>query len=132
MSDKTEIYEEVCPFCGKKRNVRVMTKDFWEEYRGNSWEETSYSNEYCNCTFGKMCKEKVEITPCCENCIFNKSGECTCENTCQHVSSFFDCPQRLKIKDTTKVCGNYKFNPDIFLDIIDIPEVGRSKRNFKI
>lgn len=39
MSDKTKIYEKVCPFCGKKRNVYVTTKDFWEEYRGNSWEK---------------------------------------------------------------------------------------------
>lgn len=122
----------VCPFCGKRRQRTTKMIDNSSIYRAEDKIEYKYYNQYCTCVFGKMEESPVRITPCCENCIFNRSGKCTCENTCQHVSSFFDCPQQLKIKDTTKVCGNYKFNSDIFLDIVDIPEVGRSKRNFKI
>lgn len=130
MSGKTEIYEEVCPFCGKKRNVYVTTKDCWEEHRGNSWKETSYSNEYCDCTFGKMCKEKVEITPCCENCKFYNSGYCQNKEMLDSIFYLFEPAKEVKIKDPSySECKYHELNTNIFERIITIRKRQKSRRN---
>ena len=125
---KTELTKEVCPFCGKRKTVTITTKDFWEEHRGNSWTEEECEEEDCGCTFSRMLKDKAEIVPCCENCVFNSSGFCKNKEMLDSVFRMFEPTTSMKIRDTSFSCQYHQLDMNIFKKVITVKNRAVTRR----
>ena len=104
-----------CLFCGKTREyVDIIDdgRDWYGHQRGSA--KYDREDDGCDCVLGKIEHNKTTIKEMCKNCKFYDGVNCTNESKLYEVSSFFDCGDKLAVKDSTKNCVYWELDTEIF------------------
>lgn len=123
---KVNEHKVTCRFCGRTRECKHIYDDGYDWLGHGRGSVKDYDiDEGCDCEGYLLSNKKIKIKPMCMNCQYNKDGYCTNDNMLQTMSKFFEIKGKLRIKDETKNCENYKFNIEIAMDFIEIEEEER-------
>lgn len=108
-----------CLFCGKTREYVVIEDDGYD-WCGHQRDSirTYAKDDGCDCVLGKVEHNKTSIKKMCKNCRFYDGVNCVNENELHEVSSFFDCGDKLLVKDSTKRCVYWELDTKIFKRLI--------------
>ena len=114
------IEKRICEFCGAEVEIHIQKRDLHAPLRNGEADERIVDMG-CSCFFGSLVKqeEKKIIKAMCQNCYYNKCGECINEKTKEQVSEMFNV-DKLVIKNVKKKCKNFKLNTDIFAGIYKV------------
>ena len=104
-----------CLFCGKTREY-IDIKDDGYDWCGHQrgLTKTYIEDDGCDCVFGKIEHNKTTIKEMCKNCRFYDGINCANDHKLREVSSFFNCGDKLAVKDSTKNCVYWKLDTKIF------------------
>ena len=113
-------YYDVCPYCGKKREITLRSDDGmdWCGHQRGAYECVTY-DDGCNCDLGKLKQKPFEIKHMCLNCKHNDGGCCTNVKLLQTISEIFDAPSKMAIKHLRSTCEHWEFNVNVLKDIVD-------------
>lgn len=109
------VKQRVCKFCGKTRDVNIITHGGIDDYTGRSLGPiyTTDNDKGCSCQLGQAEFQNYQIKKMCLNCKYMKFDRCTNAVTKTEICSQFDVKE-LAIKDNTKKCKNWEMDHEVF------------------